>query len=697
MRGFDPELARAHKQKLAGSGDPSSYNGQRGLFPGGIVRGPGDGTSDQVPDHVPSGTYVMPADSTAKVGEAQLAAMGGGPRGLFPKSGGVPVQLSNGEYKLPPEQVHAIGVQALDSIKEATHTPVARGLTPDGAAWYRGQREGGAKSAVRGLRIAGRQAEAQPPVFFADGGVVEDPRKPSLVNQIPTGGYPPAPPTGAPTQPPAVQNPAVSQIPTGGNPPAPPASGPTGLRIAGAAGAPAPSVATDPQAQSDRAAIGQAWNAVRGVSEDAGRAIADVATMVPRGLVGAYDSAVVRPMRAAGINAGYLSGHLVPNGVDPSSMTPFTDQKRMADNAAAPAAPAPTATAPAGNAGAGRSTDAPMPTSAARSSPQNPGAAAAPITRSLPPRIDPAPEAREVMPGVFRVGNSYGDSAQAAFEGTQTRGLPSRRSEVAAQALSDRYAQQAQGQVQGTIGGVPRELLMQMVARGIDPLAAPTTSVGQSPAEARERETLVRSLMAPLPGMGGALTASQRQGLLELQEQRRRDVQGQANNQTALQQTQMQTGAQTDIATMREQGDAGRAAARNQLDTRRLTLDEQLRGPEIQNAQRLGRLRAQYEAAQTPEARSALARQIRELQGNAQPADWQIQVTPATKNPDGSTSEGSIYRFNRSTGDVQRVDGGQGANLPPIDQNTQALSIRGDKTLTREQKVEALRKLGYSG
>lgn len=636
MRGFDPELARAHKQKLAGGGDPSSYNGPRGLFPGGIVRGPGDGTSDQVPDRVPSGTYVMPADSTAKVGEAQLAAMGGGPRGLLPKDGGVPVQLSNGEYKLPPEQVHAIGVQALDSIKEATHTPVARGLTPEWAAWYRGQREGDAKSSVRGLRIAGREAAAEPPVLFADGGVVEDPRKPSLVNQIPTGGYPPAPP----------------------------ASGPTGLRVAGAAGAPAPSVATDPQAQSDRAAIGQAWNAVRGVSEDAGRAIADVATMVPRGLVGAYDSAVVRPMRAAGINAGYLSGHLVPNGVDPSSMTPFTDQKRMADNAAAPAAPAPTATAPAGNAGAGRSTAAPMPTSAAPSSPQNPGAAAAPITRSLPPRIDPAPEAREVMPGVFRVGNSYGDSAQAAFEGSQTRGLPSQRSEVAAQALSDRYAQQAQGQVQGTIGGVPRELLMQMVARGIDPLAAPTTSVGQSPAEARERETLVRSLMAPLPGMGGALTASQRQGLLELQEQRRRDVQGQANNQTALQQTQMQTGAQTDIATMREQGDAGRAAARNQLDTRRLTLDEQLRGPEIQNAQRLGRLRAQYEAAQTPEARSALARQIRELQGNAQPADWQIQVTPATKNPDGSTSEGSIYRFNRSTGDVQRVDGGQQGGPP---------------------------------
>lgn len=83
------------------------------------------------------------------------------------------------------------------------------------------------------------------------------------------------------------------------------------------------------QAQSDRAKIGAAWDTVKDVSGDAGRAALDIATMVPRGIAGAIDSAVIRPMRAAGVDTGYISPKLVPVGVDPSSMTPFTDQKRM--------------------------------------------------------------------------------------------------------------------------------------------------------------------------------------------------------------------------------------------------------------------------------------------------------------------------------------------------------------------------------
>jgi hypothetical protein len=35
-----------------------------------------------------------------------------------------PVNLSNGEFQIPPEQVHQVGVQALEQMKDATHTPV---------------------------------------------------------------------------------------------------------------------------------------------------------------------------------------------------------------------------------------------------------------------------------------------------------------------------------------------------------------------------------------------------------------------------------------------------------------------------------------------------------------------------------------------------------------------------------------------
>lgn len=96
-----------------------------GLKDGGPVRGPGTGTSDDVPDEVREGTYIMPADSTQAIGEQALSGMGGER---------VPVNLSNGEFKLPPEQVHAVGVQALNQMKDATHAQAAqqgRGMKPE--------------------------------------------------------------------------------------------------------------------------------------------------------------------------------------------------------------------------------------------------------------------------------------------------------------------------------------------------------------------------------------------------------------------------------------------------------------------------------------------------------------------------------------------------------------------------------------
>ena len=123
---------------------------------GGLVRGPGTGTSDEVPDEVPEGTFIMPTDSTQAIGEQALAGMGGGARGMGPVTGEaakVPVNLSNGEFKLPPEQVHAVGVQALREMKDATHTPV----NP-------------------------KASGTKPEMFFADGDLVTDEQK-RLQNQ----------------------------------------------------------------------------------------------------------------------------------------------------------------------------------------------------------------------------------------------------------------------------------------------------------------------------------------------------------------------------------------------------------------------------------------------------------------------------------------------------------------------------------
>lgn len=90
-----------------------------------LIKGKGTGTSDSIKKNVPAGSFIMPADSTEKIGPQNLKNLGS------PQ----PVNLSNGEYQIPPEQVHQVGVQALEQMKDSTHTPVQEqqgfGLKPE--------------------------------------------------------------------------------------------------------------------------------------------------------------------------------------------------------------------------------------------------------------------------------------------------------------------------------------------------------------------------------------------------------------------------------------------------------------------------------------------------------------------------------------------------------------------------------------
>lgn len=116
---------------------------------GGMIRGPGDGTSDSIPDEMEPGTFIMPADSTQALGLDDEQAEGEK----------VPVRVSNGEYELPPERVQAVGAAVLQAIKGMTHTPT------DAAA------KGEGEPMAQGFKPKGEQ----PQQFFADGGMVENP------------------------------------------------------------------------------------------------------------------------------------------------------------------------------------------------------------------------------------------------------------------------------------------------------------------------------------------------------------------------------------------------------------------------------------------------------------------------------------------------------------------------------------------
>lgn len=85
-----------------------------GVNDSGRIKGAGTGTSDDVKKEVPSGSYIMPADSTAQIGEQSLQRLGKP----------TPVNLSNGEFQLTPDQVHQVGVHALNQMKNQTHVPV---------------------------------------------------------------------------------------------------------------------------------------------------------------------------------------------------------------------------------------------------------------------------------------------------------------------------------------------------------------------------------------------------------------------------------------------------------------------------------------------------------------------------------------------------------------------------------------------
>lgn len=129
----------------------------------GLIQGKGTGTSDDIQKNVPVGSYIMPADSTAQIGEQNLEQLGQGKP--------LDVNVSNGEFQMTPEQVHAVGAQALDQMKEQTHTPVDQPQVQGGF----------------GLK--------KPQLFFANGGLVQnrypsadEVRKAQLARQTQTSG-----------------------------------------------------------------------------------------------------------------------------------------------------------------------------------------------------------------------------------------------------------------------------------------------------------------------------------------------------------------------------------------------------------------------------------------------------------------------------------------------------------------------------
>lgn len=143
--------AMKRREKAAGLKDGGTVK-PRGFKAGGLIRGPGTGTSDSIETEKRPGTFIMPADSTQAIGPEALEELGEvGDSATEEQGESVPVRLSNGEFELPPEQVQALGESVLTVMRDATHRPV-RGFAPEA------------------------QPE-EPRQFFANGGLVQDDEK----------------------------------------------------------------------------------------------------------------------------------------------------------------------------------------------------------------------------------------------------------------------------------------------------------------------------------------------------------------------------------------------------------------------------------------------------------------------------------------------------------------------------------------
>lgn len=499
----------------------------------GPIRGPGTGTSDSIEKAVPEGSYIMPADSTAQLGEGELADLGAP----------VPVRVSNGEYQLPPEQVHAVGVQALDAMKDATHEPVGR---------------------ARGFKSQG----VEPPMFFANGGDVT--RVGNSYSQA-----------GAPAQ----EGFGIQ---------------PRGFANGGAV--------TDEER--DRAVFGVYPKPSSTRSTNAN------------------DAALRRGVVATGPSS-FQPADALPSPGAPVRLNNLTDPRST--QFAGPASErAPVGFAAPGTATTKLAADEVVTTPPVSGS-ASPSTLVAPASEAAPGASLGFSSSAERLAQMNRDIAHEKDKQTWRSPGDQPPGVAVIDGAGAAQAGRQRFFDDANLRTAGARGSWSSR-------RGF-----------------QADEGAIRAAAVPVQARAAADIEQVRQ---------EGDVQRAAAGFQSL--------AQREAAATRMQGERIAAEDRRAADANSIRRDEvaganRLRDVQVSAAQdevALRRTLLDPNASQSDRAKAQQA--LLAAQGKATSPEWSVQVTPTTKNADGSTTEGSIYRVNKTTGDVQRVDGqDRRAGLPP--------------------------------
>lgn len=659
---FDPRSRQDKREREAGLADGGRVR------PRGFVAGPGTGTSDSIK-----------------------------------------ARLSDGEYVLPADTVAAVGVDALDALKDATHTPVAK---PDknrageplfaNAGLVDDERKrnsfGDAAAAANDYgvqQVMGQatQMTAAPAVRDAIGQQMDAPaRIQAAVNQIPTGisGQRAPVPVASTVSPPVATAPAVETDHQAGAPSAAPVRVQRQRDVRGAEFA---------EQQRAAAANRASWSA------DYDRAGAQMAADAREAAARRIGNAIMRPASSPATPihpVGFVPGDADMPARDvgkvdfaQSSVAAAPGQQPGVANAA-PVAPASGATINTTD----RSGDANMPAMDVGARGFNPVAAATPAVSN---------QAQQVAHGVYRQGNSFGDSAQAAAWGANGSKNPTANDLAAADALANRSAQEVSAMA---------ARLQQPTAAGFQPMQAPQVEhSGNSWARRNELRNaqVSASSMTEQPGYGGIVTrrgvvggrpsagpASQQYAAMLAADAKARGQEAELQGQA------MRENAATGREGMREQGLNTRHSAdlaarafesryKRGLDERRLELDEKTKGFDIRNAQRKEGILRRYDAAKTDEERAALIKQFPDVFGKQDSKSLKDNFMAVGGGQEWDSQANVMRNVPQRLIDLRTGQevGAPGGGRRPAQDSPQVQEIVNDTSLTKEQRAAKLRQLGY--
>lgn len=319
-------------------------------------------------------------------------------------------------------------------------------------------------------------------------------------------------------------------------------------------------------------------------------------------------------------------------------------------------------------------------------------------------------QASQIAPGIFRSGNSYGDSAQAATLNNEPRGLPSRQNDLAAQNLA------AQSTARGFTPGQRTEV--EQPRLGFPGYRAPTIAHSGNDWQARKDlqnlETGASSIAnrpewsgtgmarfrgggaqsGPPPAVAAYQAALQTDSALR-QAQPGLDAETMRQNAgLAREGIQQEGGLQREA--MQQAGETGRTGMRVGIEQQRLQGEAEARGFKTRAQRQEEQLRNTFlDPDATPQQKLQAQQSLATLQGKDKAPRWKTSVVQGGMDAAGNKLPGYGLLTDEATGEYQVIAPGQGANGLPAKDSAQVLAIKNNTSLSLEQRREELRKLGF--